>query len=99
MAQVIVTKFCAPTNTKGARIKATSWMGATYFALDYSLGSTENHAAAIDDHIQRKLNAFPWEVYALAENTDGTGKVAIIKSAEGFDNVMTATKLLETNYA
>ncbi len=39
--QAIQTKFIGPTNTHGARIKATCEAGSTTIAYDYSIGSSE----------------------------------------------------------
>lgn len=47
MAQAITTKFLGATNTRGARIKATSWLGSVTVGYDYALETNENHLAAI----------------------------------------------------
>ena len=44
--QAIVTKYLGPTNTRGARIKATAQAGATYLSWDYALDTSANHRAA-----------------------------------------------------
>ena len=44
--QAIVTKFIGPTNTRGARIKATAYAGSITLSWDYALGTTGNHRAA-----------------------------------------------------
>lgn len=44
--QAIVTRFLAPTNHRGARIKATAQAGALTVPWDYALGVEENHRAA-----------------------------------------------------
>lgn len=53
MAQAIVSKFFGPTNTRGARIQVTSWQGKTTFAYDYGLEASDNHLAAIKEHIAK----------------------------------------------
>ncbi len=46
--QSITTKFLAPTNTKGDRIKATCEAGTITAAWDYEFDSKDNHMAAAD---------------------------------------------------
>lgn len=46
MQQAITTKFVCPTNTKGARIKASCERGSITIEWDYDLNVEENHAAA-----------------------------------------------------
>lgn len=52
MAQLITTKFAAPTNSRGARIIVKSWLGSTTFSYDYGMETGENHAAAVREHIK-----------------------------------------------
>lgn len=47
MAQAITTKFLGATYTRGARIKASSWLGSVTVSYNYALESSENHLAAI----------------------------------------------------
>jgi hypothetical protein len=44
--QAIVTKFIAPTNTRGSRIKATAQAGSITIAWDDATGIDENHRRA-----------------------------------------------------
>jgi hypothetical protein len=44
--QAITTKYLAPTNTRGARIKATAAAGSITIPWDYALNACENHHAA-----------------------------------------------------
>lgn len=46
MSVAIVTKYLGPTNTKGARIKATSQIGSAVVAWDHGLSDFQNHEAA-----------------------------------------------------
>ena len=46
--QAIVTKFIAPTNTKGSRIKATCQAGSVILHWDHALNPEGNHAAAAE---------------------------------------------------
>lgn len=99
MAQVITTKYACPTNSTGSRIIVKSWMGRSVFSWDHALDSTENHLAAIDEHIAKKLADFPWKVLAVGENIESNGKTALIESVSGFENAVGATKWWENYYA
>jgi hypothetical protein len=44
--QAIRTKYINPTNTKGARMRATCAAGSIIIALDHALDVEQNHAAA-----------------------------------------------------
>ena len=52
MAQLITTKFAGETNSRGPRIIVKSWLGRTTFSYDHALGTGENHAAAVREHIK-----------------------------------------------
>ena len=84
MAQVITAKYAPATNTKGSRIKVTSWMGTTYTSWGCAMNTQENYLNAIDEHIKRKLatNGLSWAVLAIGENVDGCGKSAIVESVK-----------------
>jgi hypothetical protein len=53
--EAIRTKFAGPTDTRGARIIATSHYGRTVFAYDHALSAGENHAAAAAAHVSARL--------------------------------------------
>ena len=55
--QAIVTKFLAPTNHKGARIKATAAAGTVTINFDYEAGDFGSHLLAANA-LLKKLN---WE--------------------------------------
>lgn len=55
--QAIVTKFLAPTNLKGARIKATAAAGSVTIDFDYYAGEAGSHLLAANA-LLKKLN---WE--------------------------------------
>ena len=55
--QAIVTKFLAPTNHKGARIKATAAAGSVTIDFNYAVGDFVNHFLAAEA-LLKKLN---WE--------------------------------------
>ena len=44
--QAITTKYLAPTNSRGARVKATSASGDIITSWDYSVSPCDNHHAA-----------------------------------------------------
>ena len=46
MAQAILVKYLAPTNTKGARLKAEAWFGTITVPYDHAQGPTANHERA-----------------------------------------------------
>ena len=48
--QTIFTKYCGPTDTKGERIKAVSWMGTKWYP--YSYGVVDPNTIAAKQHIQ-----------------------------------------------
>jgi len=65
--QAIRTRFAGPTDTRGARIVATSHYGRTVFAYDYALSAGENHVAAAAAHVSARMN--PCGPYALTSGT------------------------------
>jgi hypothetical protein len=44
--QAIVTKYLCPTNSRGARVKATCQAGSMTVAWDHALNATDNHREA-----------------------------------------------------
>ncbi|AKU93387.1 hypothetical protein AKJ09_00051 [Labilithrix luteola] len=46
MRQAITTKFFGPTNSRGARVKATAQAGSVTIEWDYAIDSDENHTRA-----------------------------------------------------
>ena len=45
--QAIETRYCGPTDTKGARIRASCEGGSLYVSYDHALDPEENHYAAV----------------------------------------------------
>ncbi len=83
MAQTIVTKYKAPTNTRGSRITVESWNGRTTYNWDYALEVNENHNAAIAEHItmlEKKAAEFniKFHVVAVGCNPKGDGYTAVV---------------------
>lgn len=69
--QAIQTKYLSPTNTKGARIKATCARGTVIIPWDHALNTDKNHRLAAKqlcakfynedaDRHGILLNASPW---------------------------------------
>ena len=58
MKQAIVTKYLGPTNTKGARIKATTASGVSEtLNWDHSIDPFQNHQNAVD----KLRNTLGWD--------------------------------------
>lgn len=78
--QTIITKFLAPTNTRGARIVAKCWNGKVtiaYPVAEIKEAHTEAANALIADLNER--TGTDWEIIASGETPDGTGFAFIIK--------------------
>ena len=85
--QTIQTKYLAPTNTRGARIKVQAeWGSKTY---DYDHGAESAHDVAFEQFLAER-NAMMHEMYpdhgepwwalvAAAESLDHRGNVYIVK--------------------
>lgn len=58
--QAILTKYLSPTNTRGARIKATAHAGSVVVGYDHRMNVDGNHAAAAETLV-RKLGWGPEE--------------------------------------
>jgi len=69
--QAIITKFLGPTNTKGSRIKATSWDASVTVTYNYALDSLNNHRAAADAVCASMGDE--WKIVASALMPDGHG--------------------------
>ena len=70
MAFLIVSKFIAPTNTKGSRIQVKSWKRTTYFNWDHTLSVELNHITAIREHIAR-ISEEALREYKIVGDVDG----------------------------
>lgn len=70
--QVIITKFISPTNTRGARIKVTSWQGSKFYSYDYA--ATCAHEAAFNEWLNEK-NAQMLKDYGTECSTEGWFKM------------------------
>jgi hypothetical protein len=82
MSQAIITKFLGPTNTRGARIKATCWHGSVIVPYDYSAFRPHRVAAqALCDDI-KSSDRGAWHIIADAAAPNGTGSVFVIEWVE-----------------
>lgn len=69
MRQAILTKYLSPTNTRGARIKATASAGSITISYDDALSTEENHR-----HAARMLQQkFQWDNDLVAGWNEYTG--------------------------
>lgn len=89
--QTVITKYLAPTNTRGSRIKVISAWGSKTYPYDYA--ANEPHKAAFDLFLaeQNKLMAEKhpdcqaavdgewWKLVAYADSLDNRGLTFIIK--------------------
>lgn len=75
MIQSIQTKFLAPTNTKGSRVKAFCQAGSITIDWGYADSSSENHIEAVEALI-KKLD-WPVDGWVYGWSVDGSGIVAV----------------------
>jgi len=72
--QAIETKFLGPTNTKGARVKATAQCGSKTIPWDHSKNPEDNHKAAAEALIK----AWDWDgVWYIGGSPKGHGCVFV----------------------
>ena len=73
---VITTKYLGPTDTRGARIKATSPGGRTaVYSWNHAGGETENHATAAAA-LASKVYDWPAESFRLCGGCTTDGRYA-----------------------
>lgn len=78
--QTIITKFLAPTNTRGARIVAKCWL--TSNTISYPVAEIkEAHTMAAEALIAKlkETTGNEWTIVASGDTPDGTGFAFIIK--------------------
>lgn len=50
--QTIITKFLPATDTRGCRIKVTSWLGSKTYSYDYNAPDVDGaHKSAFDEYL------------------------------------------------
>ena len=72
--QAIETKYLGPTNTKGARIKASAEAGHVTVSFEYSTSTGGAHDLAL---IALVTKLGWWGVWARGGKADGTGNVYV----------------------
>ena len=72
--QAIETKYLGPTNTKGARIKASAQSGSVTIPFEYGPGTDGAHDLAL---IALVTKLGWWGVWARGGKADGTGNVYV----------------------
>lgn len=88
--QTITTSYAGPTNARGSRVMAKSWLKNKALSWDHSLNSEANHKAAAQQLVD-VLNAdrdkngyadFKWSIVASGSMPDGKGNAYIIDLIE-----------------
>lgn len=72
--QAIETKYLGPTNTRGARIKASAQAGSVTIPFEYGTGIDGAHDLAL---IALVTKWEWWGVWARGGKADGTGNVYV----------------------
>jgi len=88
--QTITTTYAGPTNTKGSRIMAKSWLKNKAFAWDHALNSEENHKVAAQalvdalnaDRVKNDHGDYQWSIIAAGSMPDGKGNAYIVDLIE-----------------
>lgn len=80
MLQAITTKYLGPTNTRGARIKATCDAGSLTVHWDYALNPSRNHAAAA----QALAEKLGWTGRYVGGADTRSGYVFVDADSDGF---------------
>lgn len=75
MSQAIVTKYIPATNTKGSRVKATSWAGSVTVNYEHGLNADQNHLAAAKSLAEK----FGWKgSFVGGDNPDARGYTFVL---------------------
>lgn len=78
--QTVTTKYLPATNTRGARIKVSSWLGNKTFSYDY--GAVCPHDIAFNEWLNEVNKTMPHEGFkfvAKGSLPDGKGYGFIVK--------------------
>lgn len=78
MSQSIITKYLPATNTRGSRIKATSWMGSVTIPYPHQFSSTEAHQEAAQALLDRVHTEVKFRIVKSAVLPGDNGHVFII---------------------
>ena len=79
MSQSIITKYLPATNTRGSRIKATSWKGSVTISYPFDLDGTSAHEKAAQTLLDEKHVDIPFKIVKSAVLPDDKGHVFIIE--------------------
>lgn len=92
--QTIITKFIPATNTRGCRIKVTSWLGSKTYSYDYQATDVDGaHKSAFNEYLsnlneqmkerhpacQEAIEGNWFKLVAYASLPDTSGYAFIIK--------------------
>ena len=88
--QTITTSYAGPTNTRGTRVMAKSWLKNKAFGWDHALNSEANHKAAAQqlvdilnsDRAKQCHDDYQWQIVAAGSMPDGKGNAYIIDLIE-----------------
>ena len=88
--QTITTTYKGPTNTKGSRVLAKSWLKNKSVAWDHALNTEDNHRAAAQALVEELNDArekkghddCQWSIVAAGSLPDGRGNAYIIDLQE-----------------
>lgn len=79
MSQSITTKYLPATNTRGSRIKATSWKGSVTISYPVDLDGPLAHEKAAQTLLDEKHVDIPFKIVKSAVPPDDKGHVFIIE--------------------
>lgn len=88
--QTITTSYAGPTNTKGSRVMAKSWIKNKAIIWDHALNAEDNHKAAAQalvdlinaDRVKNGYDDYQWKIVAQGSMPDGKGNAYIIDLME-----------------
>ena len=88
--QTITTTYKGPTNAKGSRVMAKSWLKNKAVSWNHALNTEENHKAAAqalvdelnDDRVKKGYDDYQWLIVAAGSLPDGKGNAYIIDLQE-----------------
>jgi hypothetical protein len=82
MRQAIVTKYIGPTNSKGARVKATAEAGSITLSWDHALNAGDNHRTAAEA-LAKKFH-WPYERLIGGGMPNNSGYCFVMFDRDGF---------------
>lgn len=90
--QTITTKYAGPTNTRGSRVVAKSWLKNKTTGWDHCKDSEANHKQAAQnlvdclnsDRDAKGYDDYHWQIIAAGSLPDNTGNAYIIDLIKTF---------------